>query len=100
MKSEDSFRQFLATLRSARTGKALSRKVVGDYMSRLRRVERVLDVELKPANVASDAAYESLLERIRENGPLLGGTDSNPYGYNTCVHALRFYRDFLTSASK
>lgn len=97
MKDKVEFFAYLTeTLTSPYTGKPILPKVARDTMSRCRRVERALAIDLKTA-VASERKYQALIEKIKENRGKLGATPANPYGHLSVVRAVLLYKTFTES---
>ena len=94
MKYEDQFREYLKTIRvSLRTGNLLTPRAVSDTISRCKRVERDLSVEISPSTVGSPQALNQLLCSIRE--ARLSASEKLPYSYSQFVYSVKVYRDFV-----
>jgi hypothetical protein len=94
MKYETEFRAFLRTeKRTARTNQPFSSKVASDTVSRCKKVERLMSIELSGKSLGSDAACIRLCAQIK--GERLSSTEGLPYAYNELIHAVRTYREFI-----
>lgn len=96
MRSEAKFRDFLTkTFKSPKTGKPFSSKVAGDMISRCRRIERVLGVQLSSRTLLKKGAYEEITQVVKRNASMFGVSPSRPYAYNQSLYALRQYKCYL-----
>ena len=84
VESSDAFHEYLLKMHV----EPLSTRAAADYVSRLHRVERLIDLDdfdISPENV------ESLIERVRSRFTSLGISDGVK---NDCATALRRYAEF------
>lgn len=97
MKFQDEFIKFLTTdFRSPKTLRPYSEKAAHDIISRLRRVEKILSVDIDEI-VSVDRELNHVRKKVRDAASSLGATTTNPYGYNDAMNALRRYREFVVS---
>jgi hypothetical protein len=96
MRHEADFKTFLTTRKlSSRTQKPFSTKVAVDTVSRCKKVERMMSIELSQRVLGSDEAAKKLCAQIKDGR--FSSTESRPYAYNELILAVRTYREFLAS---
>jgi hypothetical protein len=88
----DAFRRFLTTSYQGRSGRPLTDKAASDAVSRLRRVERVLGVDLD--DELDQKGLESLLETVRRRAGDFRFSGNPDYGVQNHRTACRAYADF------
>jgi hypothetical protein len=87
MQSADAFREYLLKEHV----EPLKPKPAGDYVSRLHRVERLLDLD--DYDISSDNV-DTLIKRMRKRLASFGVNDAVQ---NDCATALRSYAEFRSS---
>lgn len=98
MKNIDGFREYLLKAYvSGRTGKPLKPAVAHDVISRCRRVERVLGIDLDAVFRQKGAPMEMLAEGIKLNCNEFGYDGSKRYFYVYLITAVRHYYKFCRS---
>ena len=96
MKAEIDFKIYLTSeYLSEKTGMPYSLKVACDILSRCRRIEQILEVELTRASISNEKKYLALRNQIKSHGDFC--TEKLPYGYSQYIHALKAYYLFATS---
>ena len=98
MTKEDAFRNYLATCyRSPKTRKAMSSKVISDTISRCKRVERCLDVDLYEFCRKGDRGLRAIIALIKSNATAFGYDGSRPYFYTIFNYSVKHYYRFVDS---
>jgi hypothetical protein len=101
MKTEHEFKKYLISeFRSEKTGMPYTLKVASDILSRCRRIEQILEIELSRAFISNEKNYLAFKNQIKTHVESFC-SDANPYGYLQYNHALKAYYLFaLRSAGK
>lgn len=96
----EAFREFLSTVYRASSGEPLGHRPVSDAISRCRRVEGALDVDLD--TVIPRKGVEHLREEMARSDRSLGIEGNQRHGRYSLANAVRLYSRFLEweSASK
>ena len=95
MKLRDEFRIYLTTVyRGPRSGKPYSLKLASDALSRCRRIEEILGIELSGTTIRPDRAFQRIEQAIRQQAGNFRSGSPHPY---THLQAIRLYREFLLS---
>jgi hypothetical protein len=99
MKHEIEFQKFLMTeKRSARTNQPFSSKVASDTVSRCKKVERLLSIELSGKTLGSDVACSRLCSQLKAER--VSSTQERRYAYNELILAVRIYREFIMGLAR
>lgn len=96
MKAEKEFKIYLSSeFHSKKTGMPYSLKVACDILSRCKRIEQILEIELTKAYILNEKNYSALRNQIKSHEDFC--TKENPYGYAQYIHALKAYYLFALS---
>jgi len=98
VKGEAEFRRFLLEqARGRATKEPYTAKVASDIMSRCRRLERVLGIELSPMTVGSDQAFETIKETlVNQKLELDSASRTKIRSHSEMLYAVRLYREFVS----
>lgn len=95
MKQEQSFKDYLSNIYiSDKTDRSYSPKVVFDIVSRCKKIEKVLNVELSNEKNIDLEWYKNIEIKIKINIDLFGAGFTTKYPHNQYIHALRAYQKF------
>jgi hypothetical protein len=94
MKLDAEFREYLTQYISPKTHRTLSPKVARDTLSRCRKIEKLLSIELSPTLVLSIGFQDEVRIRVKSMGTSFC---ASPYRYNQELYALRLYCNFIVS---
>mgnify|MGYP000659680385 FL=1 len=96
---EADFMRFLATdYKGKLSGKPLSPKVISDNIGRLKRIQRVLELQIEFAT-SSEERFNHLKKTIKERDSDLRQTPSkNKYGYGGYIYAAHLYYLYLNQS--
>ncbi len=94
MNLEHEFRCYLQKIWvSEKTGRSMSPKATSDAVSRCKLVEKTLSLELSPATVKGEDAYQDLLSQIRVRR--ISSNRNRPYAHSQIIYSVKLYREFV-----
>lgn len=82
--------------RSARTNLLFSSKVASDTVSRCKKVERLMSIELSGKTLGSDVSCQRLYAKIKSER--ISSSQGRPYAHNELILAVRKYREFIVTS--